>query len=185
MTTLDYQLSDGVATLTMNRPEARNALSTAMKDDFARLVPQMAADPAVKAVILTGANGTFCAGGDLRGMAEADGLQSSQSINGLAAQEIPPEIKILQHRQGGFERIAVAEVMCLFGQGQFRFAAFQRDGAPGGGQQACDQADRERIAPLQIVDAHHHRPLRLHPPLRARRRVRRERRLRRPVRRGC
>ena len=70
MTTLDYQLSDGVATLTMNRPEARNALSTEMKDDFARLVPQIATDAAVRAVILTGANGAFCAGGDLRGMAE-------------------------------------------------------------------------------------------------------------------
>ena len=70
MTTLDYHLSDGVATLTMNRPEARNALSTEMKDDFARLVPQIATDPAVRAVILTGANGAFCAGGDLRGMAE-------------------------------------------------------------------------------------------------------------------
>ena len=52
MTTLDYHLSDGVATLTMNRPEARNALSTEMKDDFARLVPQIATDPAVRAVIL-------------------------------------------------------------------------------------------------------------------------------------
>ena len=67
---LDLQVSDGVATLTMNRPDARNALSDAMKDEFARIVPLLAQDPAIRAVILTGAGGSFCAGGDLRGMAE-------------------------------------------------------------------------------------------------------------------
>ena len=42
-----------------------------MKDEFARLVPAIAADKSIRAVILTGAGGAFCAGGDIRGMAEA------------------------------------------------------------------------------------------------------------------
>lgn len=68
---LRYEVADGVATLTMNRPKARNALDAAMKEAFAQRVPAIAADPSIRAVILTGAGGAFCAGGDLRAMAEA------------------------------------------------------------------------------------------------------------------
>ncbi len=70
MADLDYRVDDGVATLTINRPEARNALSNAMREEFARVVPAMAADKSVRAVVITGAGGVFCAGGDLRNMAE-------------------------------------------------------------------------------------------------------------------
>jgi 2-(1,2-epoxy-1,2-dihydrophenyl)acetyl-CoA isomerase len=71
MQALDFRVHDGVATITLNRPEARNALSPAMKDELSQVLPQAAADPAVRAVVLTGAGGVFCAGGDLRGMEEA------------------------------------------------------------------------------------------------------------------
>jgi len=71
MSNLTFELTDGVATLTMNRPDARNALSAEMKDEFARVMPAIAADKSIRAVILTGAGGAFCAGGDIRGMAEA------------------------------------------------------------------------------------------------------------------
>jgi len=69
MTALLLDVADGVATLTMNRPEARNALDAAMKDAFADMMPRLAADAAVRAVVLAGAGGAFCAGGDLRAMA--------------------------------------------------------------------------------------------------------------------
>lgn len=68
MTALHIHIADGVATLTMSRPEARNALSGEMKDAFAAAIPALAQDPAVRAIVLTGAGGAFCAGGDLRGM---------------------------------------------------------------------------------------------------------------------
>jgi 2-(1,2-epoxy-1,2-dihydrophenyl)acetyl-CoA isomerase len=71
MNAINYELSEGVATITLNRPQARNAISAEMKAELATLVPQVAADEAVRAVVLTGAGGAFCAGGDLRGMAEA------------------------------------------------------------------------------------------------------------------
>jgi 2-(1,2-epoxy-1,2-dihydrophenyl)acetyl-CoA isomerase len=71
MTDLQVHIADGVATLTMHRPDARNALSDGMKAAFAAAVPTLAADPAVRAVVLTGAGGAFCAGGDLRGMLAA------------------------------------------------------------------------------------------------------------------
>ena len=65
---------DGVATLTMNRPEARNAMSGEMMAAMHEALPRLAADPNVRCVVLTGAGGAFCAGGDVKGFAsEASG----------------------------------------------------------------------------------------------------------------
>jgi 2-(1,2-epoxy-1,2-dihydrophenyl)acetyl-CoA isomerase len=61
--------ADGVATLIMNRPEARNALTAQMQAALAEAVPRLALDPAVRAVVLTGAGDAFCAGGDVKGFA--------------------------------------------------------------------------------------------------------------------
>jgi len=71
MSDLKFEVDEGVATLTMSRPAARNALSDSMRVEFARIVPQIASDKTIRAVILTGDGGTFCAGGDLRSMAES------------------------------------------------------------------------------------------------------------------
>jgi 2-(1,2-epoxy-1,2-dihydrophenyl)acetyl-CoA isomerase len=65
--------ADGVATLTMNRPEARNALTGEMGAALAEAIPRLAADPAVRVVVLTGAGGAFCAGGDVKGFAAQAG----------------------------------------------------------------------------------------------------------------
>lgn len=60
---------DGIATLTMNRPEARNALSGEMQAGLTEAVPRLAADPKVRVIVLTGAGRAFCAGGDVKGFA--------------------------------------------------------------------------------------------------------------------
>lgn len=67
---LDVQ--DSIATLTFNRPKARNALGGALRDEFADAVQQLTARAGkdISAVILTGAGGAFCAGGDLRVLQE-------------------------------------------------------------------------------------------------------------------
>ena len=62
-------LENGVCTLTMNRPEARNAMSGPMMQALNEAVPRVAADKNVRAVVLTGAGGAFCAGGDVKGFA--------------------------------------------------------------------------------------------------------------------
>ena len=56
-----------VAVLTFNRPDARNALHPEMYGAFERLLPQLADDPQVGALMLTGAGCAFCAGGDVKG----------------------------------------------------------------------------------------------------------------------
>lgn len=68
-TDLLEQRQDGVLTLTMNRPEVRNALSLAMSDRLTAALRDARLDPTVRAVVLTGAGGAFCAGGDVKGMA--------------------------------------------------------------------------------------------------------------------
>jgi len=62
---------DGVATLTLARPERRNALSIQLREEIAAQLGQWAADPAVRVVVLTGAGSSFCAGFDLDEFAQA------------------------------------------------------------------------------------------------------------------
>jgi enoyl-CoA hydratase len=57
---------DGVVTLTLNRPEKKNALSIALRDAMSDALDALAADDAVKVVVVTGAGDTFSAGFDLR-----------------------------------------------------------------------------------------------------------------------
>jgi 2-(1,2-epoxy-1,2-dihydrophenyl)acetyl-CoA isomerase len=63
-------IEGGIATLTMNRPEARNALTREMMYALAEALPRLAADPTVRAVVLTGAGKAFCSGGDVKGFAK-------------------------------------------------------------------------------------------------------------------
>ncbi len=85
---------DGVATLTMNRPEARNALTGEMQAALSEAITRLAADPAVRAVVLTGAGEAFCAGGDVKGFAarteksaggEGGGFNMEARVHGLRA----------------------------------------------------------------------------------------------------
>ena len=60
--------ADGVATLTLNRPAQFNAISMAMLDTLAAMLKDLAADPAVRVVVMAGAGPNFCAGHDLKEM---------------------------------------------------------------------------------------------------------------------
>lgn len=65
-----FDVSEEIATITLNRPEARNALSPEMREDLGTALEEIKtrAGADVKAVIMTGAGGAFCAGGDVKGM---------------------------------------------------------------------------------------------------------------------
>ena len=60
--------ADGIATITMNRPEARNALNLTMREEMLGALDELERDPAVRVVLLTGAGGHFSAGGDVKSM---------------------------------------------------------------------------------------------------------------------
>jgi 2-(1,2-epoxy-1,2-dihydrophenyl)acetyl-CoA isomerase len=63
---LTIDRADGVATLTLNRPESMNSLSVELKQALVSAVADLAADDSVRAVVLTGAGRAFCVGQDLR-----------------------------------------------------------------------------------------------------------------------
>jgi 2-(1,2-epoxy-1,2-dihydrophenyl)acetyl-CoA isomerase len=63
-------VTDRVVTLTLNRPDRLNALSTPILDGLLEALPRLAADPDIAVVVLTGAGRGFCAGGDVKSMAE-------------------------------------------------------------------------------------------------------------------
>jgi 2-(1,2-epoxy-1,2-dihydrophenyl)acetyl-CoA isomerase len=63
-------VTDRVATLTLNRPDRLNALSSSIIDGLLEALPRLAADPEIAVVVLTGAGRGFCAGGDVKSMAE-------------------------------------------------------------------------------------------------------------------
>ncbi len=63
-------VKEGVAVLTLNRPERLNAMSRPMLDGLLDALLRLAEDPGVGAVVLTGAGRGFCAGGDVKAMAE-------------------------------------------------------------------------------------------------------------------
>ena len=76
-------LDAGVLTLTLNRPEARNAMSGGMTAGLASQLASAELDPNVKAIVLTGAGKGFCAGGDVKGMAASgDGTVGDNTIDG-------------------------------------------------------------------------------------------------------
>jgi len=75
-----YETADGVARITLNRPEALNALLPEMGDELADLVARADGDESVRVIILTGAGKAFSAGADLKLMGRADRLGRSALV---------------------------------------------------------------------------------------------------------
>jgi len=65
-----YETKDGVATLTLNRPERLNALGDTLREDLQHAVTRASEDPEVRVMIVTGAGKGFCSGGDVKAMSE-------------------------------------------------------------------------------------------------------------------
>ncbi|MGH9119402.1 MAG: enoyl-CoA hydratase/isomerase family protein [Acidimicrobiales bacterium] len=81
-----YQVDGPVATLTINRPERRNALSWTLVRELRAAVADAKADDAVRVIVLTGAGDrAFCAGADLTGMAEGAGAAALHDGRGELA----------------------------------------------------------------------------------------------------
>lgn len=87
--TVLYEVTDGVALVTLNRPEAMNAWTAELADDLALAMGAADADESVRAVVVTGAGRAFCAGADLSG-----------GEGGFAPGEIDdrPGARLLPHR---------------------------------------------------------------------------------------
>ena len=83
MTDLLETMEDGIAWLTLNRPDRLNAFSPAMLLAFGEALQRLSEDPGVGAVIVTGAGRGFCAGGDVKTMPERASQGFEERVEGL------------------------------------------------------------------------------------------------------
>jgi enoyl-CoA hydratase len=93
MTAVLLQVEQGVATLTLNRPESRNALNLAMCEGLIEGAQALAANPEVRLVIVRAVGTTFCAGADLK---ERQGMSEAQ---------------VRERRMKGFDAYAALEAL--------------------------------------------------------------------------
>ncbi len=89
------EIADGVATLTLNRPERMNALHPEIFDGLGAVLPQLAADDGVGAIVLTGAGRAFCAGGDVG----AQAARASRAVTESAGERTSFEASVADLRR--------------------------------------------------------------------------------------
>lgn len=135
---LRFELDEGVATLVLDRPQARNALDEGMRDALAAAVTRIEGDRGIRAVLLTGAGGHFCAGGDVKQLASGnlarpeDRLARMRSyhalIRGLATLDRPVIAAVDGVAYGaGFGLALLADLVVASDRARFCLA-FQRVG---------------------------------------------------------
>ena len=95
---VEVEISEGIATIALNRPEKRNAMSDAMRARLITVLESIGSDRAVRAVVLTGRGAGFCAGGDVSGMSERlNAPQGDVGFNGWSRQQIVHRCVSLLH----------------------------------------------------------------------------------------
>jgi enoyl-CoA hydratase/carnithine racemase len=80
MADLEYTIADGIGTILLNRPQRKNAFTLDMLDCWAEALRSARTDPAVRVILVTGADGAFCAGVDLDDFAEIDTTLKRQEV---------------------------------------------------------------------------------------------------------
>ena len=96
---ITLQSHEGVATLTLNRPDKRNAISDAMRTELIHALETVAQDRAIRALVLTGAGKGFGAGGDIAGMQRRmDAPAGEVAFNGWSRQQrVHHAVSLLYH----------------------------------------------------------------------------------------
>ncbi|MFJ3927117.1 enoyl-CoA hydratase/isomerase family protein [Streptomyces sp. NPDC090022] len=107
---LSYTVTDGVATVVISHPAKRNAMTAAMWRELPPLLASLAPDPAVRALVLTGAGDTFCAGADISSLTGDDDPQalSVAAEEALAAFPKPTLAAVRGYCVGGGSQLAAA-----------------------------------------------------------------------------
>lgn len=87
-TSIQLHAESGIATLTLNRPDVRNAVDDAMREELVAALRIVATDDAIRALVLTGEGKGFCAGGDIAGMQQRlDAPHGQIGFNGWRKQD--------------------------------------------------------------------------------------------------
>ncbi len=156
---------DGWVKLTLNRPEAKNALNTAILARVAEALTAAAADPTVRAALICGADGTFAAGADLaeiEGKTSAEGAHDPRKAHWAAIRAFPkPLVAAVDGFAlgGGFELALMADMMVLGADARLGLPETNLGLIPGAGgaQRLLALAGRARATRMvlggEIIDA--------------------------------
>lgn len=136
--TILYDVTDEVATITINRPERANTISSQLTADINDALDTIAADDEVRAVILTGAGRHFCGGADLREMRGGGGGRSRAPRRNLFShfEELPqPVIAAINGAAmgGGCELALACDVRVMAREAQIGTPEIKFGALPGGG----------------------------------------------------
>lgn len=74
MSDLLFEIKNGIATITLNRPDSKNAFSLSMLEQWIKALEMVRDDDEIRVLVLTGSGNTFCAGGDIKAMKSGKGL---------------------------------------------------------------------------------------------------------------
>ncbi|WP_432105513.1 enoyl-CoA hydratase/isomerase family protein [Streptomyces sp. bgisy091] len=108
---LEHTVVDGIATVVISNTAKRNAMTTGMWQALPPLLDALAADPAVRMLVLTGAGDTFCAGADIGSLREPGGRPQALAVEAeeaLAAFPLPTLAAVRGHCVGGGSQLAAA-----------------------------------------------------------------------------
>jgi len=127
---LKVEKADGIATLTLNRPQAMNALSRALRRALIQTFGELATDPETRVVILTGAGRAFCAGLDLKELGgEAGDTAANETEAAISGGELVKTMARLEQPiigaingfaiTGGFELALACDVLIASTEARF------------------------------------------------------------------
>jgi enoyl-CoA hydratase/carnithine racemase len=138
---------DGVGRLTLNRPDRMNAIDVALATNLARALGELGHDPAVNVVVITGAGGNFCSGGDFDEVQrlQADGPPALRTLfaafraacDAIAAVEVPVILAVEGvATAGGFELMQAADIVLVSDDARIADNHVKFAMVPGGGSTA-------------------------------------------------
>jgi enoyl-CoA hydratase len=125
MSTVLLEKHDGFAIVTLNRPQAMNALSRELRRDFVAAFTQCREDPDIRVVILTGNGKAFCAGFDLKELGSTDSDSTADEADNVVARAMEefdgPIIGAINGHciTGGFEMALACDVLLASDQARF------------------------------------------------------------------
>jgi enoyl-CoA hydratase/carnithine racemase len=153
-------LEDGVVTIELNRPEARNALSAALRSELAAAIAAAEADPAARVLLIVGQDEQFAAGADIKLMSEVDLVGAMDMARGrsifqtVAECTKPVVVGVSGFALGaGFELALAADVIVASESAEFGLPEVTLGIIPGGGgtQRLARLIGRQRAMELVLT----------------------------------
>ncbi|MDT0571806.1 enoyl-CoA hydratase family protein [Streptomyces sp. DSM 3412] len=130
-----FRIEDGIATLTLDSPGNRNALSAALVEQVHAGLGRAAAEEGVRAIVLTHTGPTFCAGADLKEAAQGGMRQGAETLLGLLRRIVESPVPVIAHlkgnaRAGGLGIVAAADIAVAPADTTFSFSEVRLGLAP-------------------------------------------------------